>query len=208
MYNALSTLGGRMEVIGVCSLKGGAGKTTTAVHLGACYHAKGKRVAVIDADKQASALNWQETANFPFKVYAARKTAKEIKEQVADLGASHDVIVIDSENSELIVTNVAFAATRVVIPVQPTDHDVNRLVPTYEILDNVFTTRGLDPHKTIRILVTRYKPNTKKLAEFLSVMEALKYTSFKTMIRDMERYKRLDLPDYLDEYMAVVDELN
>jgi chromosome partitioning protein len=196
-----------MDVIGVCNLKGGAGKTTTAVHIGACYHAQGKRVAVLDADKQATALNWQETANFPFKVYEAGKSAKEIKDKVAELGRSHDVIVIDSENSSLVVTNVAFAATRIIIPVQPTDHDVNRLVPTYDILQNVFEVRQLNPHDTIRILVTRYKPNTKKLSEFLSVMGELNYNPFKTMIRDMERYKRLELPDYLDEYMAVVEEM-
>ncbi|HAM23288.1 MAG TPA: ParA family protein [Actinobacteria bacterium] len=47
-----------MRQIAVTNQKGGSGKTTTAVNLGAALGEKGKRVLVLDLDPQASASAW------------------------------------------------------------------------------------------------------------------------------------------------------
>lgn len=49
----------------IAALKGGVGKTTTAVYLAAIAAAGGKDVTLVDADAQASAADWIETANDP-----------------------------------------------------------------------------------------------------------------------------------------------
>jgi chromosome partitioning protein len=48
-----------MNVV-VTNLKGGVGKTTTAVYLAAAAVAKGHEVLLIDADRQASSAEWLE----------------------------------------------------------------------------------------------------------------------------------------------------
>lgn len=49
-------------IIAVAGQKGGTGKSTVAVSLAAYWHSKGKRVLLVDADPQGSALTWGEVA--------------------------------------------------------------------------------------------------------------------------------------------------
>jgi chromosome partitioning protein len=49
-------------IIVVAALKGGVGKTTTAVYLAALAAASRRNVTLIDADPQASAAEWVETS--------------------------------------------------------------------------------------------------------------------------------------------------
>lgn len=50
------------RVISIAALKGGVGKTTTALNLGVCLHRTGRRVLVVDTDSQRSLRRWAERA--------------------------------------------------------------------------------------------------------------------------------------------------
>ncbi|MBP7649161.1 MAG: ParA family protein, partial [Phenylobacterium sp.] len=47
-----------MKTLAVLSRKGGAGKTTVALHLAVVAQAAGRRVALVDMDPQRSAADW------------------------------------------------------------------------------------------------------------------------------------------------------
>lgn len=76
-------------IIGLCSYKGGVGKTTLSIHL-ARYLSKKGATLLIDGDDNRSALAWAERGELPFKVIDEKQTAKYARnfgEIVIDSGA-------------------------------------------------------------------------------------------------------------------------
>jgi len=76
-----------VRFLSLWSPKGGAGKTTTALHLAGAYAARGFKVVVVDLDPQRSALSVQEfaTTPLPFEIVAGwPKSPEGIEVMIAD----------------------------------------------------------------------------------------------------------------------------
>ena len=124
-----------MPTIAVISQKGGAGKTTLAIHLAAAAMAAGRVALIVDTDPQATASTWgQWRDGAPPEVIdcAAHALLARKLEQATELGA--EFIVIDTPpHADIMAREACKAADLLLIPCRPRTFDLNAARTTVEL---------------------------------------------------------------------------
>lgn len=123
-----------MYTVAVISQKGGAGKTTLALHLAVASEQAGKSAAIIDLDPQASATRWKDRrqGNAPVVVSAQASRLLEVLQAAREHGA--DLAIIDTApHSETSALNAARAADLILIPCRPSILDIQAISTTVDI---------------------------------------------------------------------------
>ena len=114
--------GSYMETVAILSGKGGAGKTTLAVHLAVTSVQSGHSTALIDLDPQASAFSWHQTrlndVASPVVISAHAARLLEILDTAKKKGVA--LTIIDTApHAETPALAAARAASLVLIPCRP-----------------------------------------------------------------------------------------
>jgi chromosome partitioning protein len=112
-------------IISVINQKGGVGKTTLAISLAAAFAGRKKRVLLVDADPQGSALDWIAVRGEDAR-FAAIGMAKPILHlELPKLAKDYDIMIIDGPPRVYDVAKSAvMASDAVLIPVLPSQFDV------------------------------------------------------------------------------------
>lgn len=114
-----------MKVLAFLSQKGGAGKTTLAVHTAVAAHEAGVRVVLVDTDPQQSATVWSEArqAAEPMVATASASDVPRVLAAARDEGM-HLVILDTAPHATPDAARLARLADLVAIPCRPTAFDL------------------------------------------------------------------------------------
>ena len=117
--------------ITVCGQKGGVAKTCTSIHLASVWHSEGKKVCIVDADKNRSALAYSSRGNLPFPVFPVSSAAKASR--------SSDIVITDgqasSDQEEL--KHLAYGSDLVILPTTAKARSVELTVELANLLSNL-----------------------------------------------------------------------
>ena len=123
-----------MKTIAIISQKGGAGKTTIAIHLAVAAERLGMKTALFDLDPQASASSWSDKRNSPSPAVVSAQAARlpGLLEQAASQSA--DLVIIDSApNADAASLAAARAADLILVPCRPAAFDLNAIGTTLNL---------------------------------------------------------------------------
>jgi chromosome partitioning protein len=143
--------------LAITNLKGGTGKTTSAVHLASGLGRRG-RTLLIDADPQGSATEWALLIGDECPFTLRTDADSDLHLRLPDIARGFEHVVIDTPpGHDAIVRAAVLAATDVLIPLAPSLMDVNRLRPTIEMIAALEKLNA----PTLRVLLTKVRYNTR-----------------------------------------------
>jgi len=155
--------------IAVAALKGGTGKTSTAVGLAETLAATGQQVVLVDTDPQGSAMRWSSAAAEDGKgglraVVVAIPTA-DLARRLPTVTATADAVVLDTPPGHVATVRAAITAAQVVVvPMAPTLLDLDRVSATLDL--------ARDANRPAVILLNRTRARTRSLAGVREALDA------------------------------------
>ncbi len=123
-----------MKTIAIISQKGGAGKTTLALHLAVAAELSGQTAVIIDLDPQASATSWKDSrpGDTPAVVSAQPARLAAVLDVAEKAGAK--ICIIDTApHSESAALAAARAANLILIPCRPAILDLRAISNTIDL---------------------------------------------------------------------------
>lgn len=122
------------KIIAVYNQKGGCGKTMTSMQMGGACALLGKKVLIVDMDKQGTSIIWssraQADAPFPATVISLAPLKEKMIQEIRKYVDDYDLIIIDCPPA--IDSTIPWAALQVA--------DIG-IIPIIPVMDNIWASR-------------------------------------------------------------------
>lgn len=183
------------RIIAICHPKGGIGKTTLAINLGAAFKMLGLKTVLADLDTATGCAERYSAARasiggastlptvhplrgivMALKPKSMQDMVMGLEDEFARLAAENDVTVVDAGAGDLHENFIAFkSADMVLIPVTPSPNDV---FPTVEFSNkSVEYSQRYKGKPAIRIAVTMFESNRKASTELMELIKARAFSA-------------------------------
>ena len=157
------------HIIGIIQVKGGAGRSTIATNLAGLIAANSnKRVALVDCDMpQGTSASWGAIRRgddmLGDMTIATAANHVELVEQVQQLDADHDFIVIDAPPRIAEITKAALILSQLCLV--PLGASAPEIWATSDLLPTIAAAKAHRPEVDARIVWNRYRASTRSAQE-------------------------------------------
>jgi chromosome partitioning protein len=162
-------------IITITALKGGVGKTTTAVHLSSYLQGKAPTL-LVDADKNRSALVWSREDKLDFTV-ASQAAATAIIQKF-----QHIVVDTQARPEPEELKDLTGSSDLIILPTTPNHLDLDATLKAAELLNSW--------NAKFMVLLTQVDPRTRNGRNGREFLEEHKLPLFKTDIARLVAFER------------------
>ena len=162
-------------IVAITALKGGVGKTTTAIHLAAYFQTLAPTL-LIDADKNRSALVWSKEDKLPFYVASQAGAPGLIKK------FTHIIIDTQARPETEELEDLAASSDMLILPTTPNHLDLDTTVKAVELL------KTMDAN--YKVLLTKIDSRTKNGRDARKFLEDAELPVFQDEIPLLVAFQR------------------
>ena len=144
------------HIFAIANTKGGVGKSTLTVNLAVLAATQGHRVLLVDADPQASSLQFLSTRDASLPAFTGIQLSHPIiHKQLPELATPYEYVFIDVGGRDAPVFRSALvAADTVLIPMVPSVFDAWAAEDVFNVIGELTTGQPVDT----RVVLNRFTP--------------------------------------------------